>query len=450
MQKYTDVVFSSTGTSAVAPLPLATVTVAYAAGGTPTLYSDNGVTVLSNPFTSDANGRISFYAADGRYTLTVSKTGYATVTISDILLEDPSNPNPIAATTISATGTATLQSVTATSIQGTSLTATAGGLTLNSANAGIEIGNTAASNTPFIDFHSSGNNIDFDVRVIASGGSATTGQGSLTIAAQGGTTFNGPLSATGALTTNGLKEDSSGNFAVGGTTSSSATLTVSKNITGTAFAAGARVNATVQSDVTSRADNFQSVMTVAAGTYNTVVGYQAQQGTITGTVTNQFGFNADASLVGATNNYGFYGNIPAGTGRYNFYANGTAPNRFVGETLVIGAAGLGYGAGAGGTVTQATSKSTAVTLNKPTGQITMMADSLAAGASISFQFNNSLISAVDTLIVNIVWSAISPPSYIVRAGVGVGAANITLKNDSTGALAEAVQINFAIIKGATA
>jgi len=391
MQKYTDVVFSSTGTSAVAPLPLATVTVAYAAGGTPTLYSDNGVTVLSNPFTSDANGRISFYAADGRYTLTVSKTGYATVTISDILLEDPSNPNPISATTITATGASTLQGVTATSL--------------------------------------------------AVSGAATVGAGMA---------VTGALSATGALTTNGLKEDSSGNFAVGGATSSSTTLSVSKNITGAAFAAGARVTSIVQPDVTARADLFQAVAAIAAGTYNTVVGYQAQQGTITGTVTNQFGFNADASLVGATNNYGFYGNIPAGANRYNFYANGTAPNRFVGETLVIGAAGLGYGTGAGGTVTQATSKATAVTLNKPTGQINMMPDSLAAGASISFQFNNSLISAVDTLIVNIVWSAISPPNYIVRAGVGVGAANITLKNDSTGALAEAVQINFAIIKGATA
>ena len=41
--------------------------------------------------------------------------------------------------------------------------------------------------------------------------------------------------------------------------------------------------------------------------------------------------------------------------------------------------GIGYAAGAGGTVTQATNKSTTVVLNKTTGQITMNAASLAAG-----------------------------------------------------------------------
>ena len=388
MQKYQNNIVSSSGT----PVISASISVTnYPSGTAATIYSDNGVTLAANPLTSDSLGNFSFYAADGRYSLSISGVNVSATTLTDILLEDPTSPNPISATTITATGTSTLQGVTATSL-------------------GVS-------------------------------GAATVGAG---------LAVTGALSATGALTTNGLKEDSSGNFAVGGATYSSATLTVSKNITGAAFASGTRVISIVQPDVTSRADLFQAVAAVAAGTYNTVVGYQAQQGTITGTVTNQFGFSADGSLVGATNNYGFYGNIPAGANRYNFYAAGTAPNRFVGETLVIGAAGLGYGTGAGGTVTQATSKATAVTLNKPTGQITMTADSLAAGASISFQFNNSLISAVDTLIVNIVWSAVSPPNYIVRAGVGVGAANIILKNDSAGALAEAVQINFAIIKGATA
>ena len=55
-----------------------------------------------------------------------------------------------------------------------------------------------------------------------------------------------------------------------------------------------------------------------------------------------------------------------------------------GNVLVTSPAGLGYGPGAGGTVTQATSKSTAVTLNKPSGQITMHNGSLGAGASAMF------------------------------------------------------------------
>jgi len=45
--------------------------------------------------------------------------------------------------------------------------------------------------------------------------------------------------------------------------------------------------------------------------------YTAGQGTFNAdsTVTNQFGFRAENNLIGATNNYGFYGNIAAGTSR---------------------------------------------------------------------------------------------------------------------------------------
>jgi hypothetical protein len=49
-------------------------------------------------------------------------------------------------------------------------------------------------------------------------------------------------------------------------------------------------------------------------------------------ITNQYGFLADGSLIGAANNYGFYAGIPAGSGRYNFYAVSTADNYFAGNT----------------------------------------------------------------------------------------------------------------------
>lgn len=54
-----------------------------------TIYSDNGITVTANPLTTSATGDIFFYAADGRYDLSVSQVGYATVSITDIILEDP-------------------------------------------------------------------------------------------------------------------------------------------------------------------------------------------------------------------------------------------------------------------------------------------------------------------------------------------------------------------------
>lgn len=48
-------------------------------------------------------------------------------------------------------------------------------------NAGLELGNLGTANTPYIDFHSYGDAKDYDVRLIASGGTSTLGQGYLTL-----------------------------------------------------------------------------------------------------------------------------------------------------------------------------------------------------------------------------------------------------------------------------
>lgn len=122
-----------------------------------------------------------------------------------------------------------------------------------------------------------------------------------------------------------------------------------------------------------------------------------------------------------------------------------------GNVIVKSAAGLGYGTGAGGTVTQATSKSTAVTLNKPTGQITMNSAALAAGATVSFTFNNSLIAASDVVLLTPCGGFSVSGNYSIRVGnTQTGAISVFVKNESAGSLSEAVLINFAIIKGATA
>jgi len=110
----------------------------------------------------------------------------------------------------------------------------------------------------------------------------------------------------------------------------------------------------------------------------------------------------------------------------------------------------GYGTGAGGTVTQATSKSTAVTLNKPSGQITMNNAPLAAGGLIEFQLINNLISNKDTVIVNPVAGtyAGSAATYHVSAVSGAGFAYIVITNQSGTSYSEAFKINFSVIKGA--
>lgn len=107
---------------------------------------------------------------------------------------------------------------------------------------------------------------------------------------------------------------------------------------------------------------------------------------------------------------------------------------------------IGYSAAAQGTVTQATSKSTAVTLNTSAGRITMNNASLATATNATFVLNNSTISANDAVILTISGGQATPGSYNVFANaLSTGQVSITLRNISGGSLSEAVVINYAII-----
>ena len=113
--------------------------------------------------------------------------------------------------------------------------------------------------------------------------------------------------------------------------------------------------------------------------------------------------------------------------------------------------GIGYGPGAGGTVTQATSKFTAVTLNKPCGVITMHNASLPALSVALFKFTNSTIGHNDGMVLNILTGAVDPSMYRVTAeNFNDGFCGIYLRNLTGSELAEAVQISFKVIKGAIA
>jgi hypothetical protein len=120
-----------------------------------------------------------------------------------------------------------------------------------------------------------------------------------------------------------------------------------------------------------------------------------------------------------------------------------------GNTLVTSVAGLGYGTGSGGTVTQATSKSTAVTLNKPTGQITMDAAALLPATQVGFTLNNSLLTINDIVVLNMDGFSGTSDFYNLWAAPITGGTYIFVKNISTGSLSEAIRIHFAIIKGVT-
>ena len=118
-------------------------------------------------------------------------------------------------------------------------------------------------------------------------------------------------------------------------------------------------------------------------------------------------------------------------------------------TAKTSSAGIGYAAGAGGTVTQLTDKSTAVTLNAMCGWITMNNAALAADAVVTFTVNNSaILDETDILIVNHINTGVGNYLILPRAS-GAGTAAIVVRNVSTGSLSQALLLYFAIIRGAT-
>lgn len=111
--------------------------------------------------------------------------------------------------------------------------------------------------------------------------------------------------------------------------------------------------------------------------------------------------------------------------------------------------GIGYLTGAGGTVTQATDKSTGVTLNKATGAITMNGASLAGGAIVSFTVTNSAVAAAD--FVDAIHASVGTPgTYAVEVtAIASGSFTITVSNRTGGALSEAIVLRFIVFKAAS-
>jgi hypothetical protein len=141
-----------------------------------------------------------------------------------------------------------------------------------------------------------------------------------------------------------MRISSAGQVGIGGN-ANAVSFYNARNITGNTISYANYSQATIQSDVTSQAFGYRSNLSTQATafTLGNIYNFYAGQGTIgaTSAVTTQTGFIADSSLIGATNNYGFFGNIASGTGRWNLYMNGTAANYLGGDTIVNGKIGLG-------------------------------------------------------------------------------------------------------------
>lgn len=109
----------------------------------------------------------------------------------------------------------------------------------------------------------------------------------------------------------------------------------------------------VAADVTGDYNVFRGVTTTAASAFTlaNAINFVAAQGVIGAgsSITNQYGFQANETLTGATNNYGFYGaiNASAGATRYNLYMAGSAPNYMAGDLTIGSTLSTGVGVSTG-------------------------------------------------------------------------------------------------------
>ena len=108
---------------------------------------------------------------------------------------------------------------------------------------------------------------------------------------------------------------------------------------------------------------------------------------------------------------------------------------------------MGYSTGAGSSVTQLTSRSTAVTINTPTGQITLFTATGGGGASTTMTVNNTVVNATDVVIVE--QRTGTDTYHIFPHHIAAGSFKIDFATTG-GNTNEAPVFNFAILRGVNA
>lgn len=104
----------------------------------------------------------------------------------------------------------------------------------------------------------------------------------------------------------------------------------------------------------------------------------------------------------------------------------------------------------GSTVTQATSRSTGVTINAPAGQITLNNTSLAAGAEAKFTVTNSFVTATSVPVIALKGGQTADTSIVAVTAVADGSFEITVSNQGAGADTGAGVVNFIVFQGSNA
>jgi len=202
-----------------------------------------------------------------------------------------------------------------------------------------------------------------------------------------------------------------------------------------------------------------SKVAITGGTITGITNLVATGGTISGvTFTGSFtGLTLIESTTLATSAAAAGCNLSGST----LAADGTDTNininitpKGTGQTLSSGK--MGYPAGTGGTVTQATSRTTGITLNKITGEIVLFAAGIAGHDADEFVLTNSTIEADDVIMLCIKnggsLAAGTRKYYVTQVNtVAAGSCTISVGNLDNGAItSESPILQFVVLKGAVA
>lgn len=182
-------------------------------------------------------------------------------------------------------------------------------------------------------------------------------------------------------------------------------------------------------------------------------GYNSATNSTGGNLTLSSGLGYGSSNVNGQIRVTFYPQGAGGTttnGGIVFLNTATEVARFdtTGNFVMTGSTGLGYAAGSGGVVTQLTSRTTAVTINKYAGAITVFAGTGTTTGNTTFTVNNSLIAATDNVIISIKSGTANLYNMTVTS-IAAGSFKISLQPYS-GTAADSPVIAFTILKSAIA
>jgi hypothetical protein len=190
----------------------------------------------------------------------------------------------------------------------------------------LQVAGNSAGNSPI--FSSQGTDTNIDIVLTPKGTGAVTTASQLTLTKATG--FN--LYASGAA-----DNYMAGRLGIGFAPYNNLLLLLNGYVTSASTSANVVLNtATSDTNTSVTFTGFYTQLSTSTTALTNLTYYAANQGTLSGTVATQRGFQVTNTLIGAATNIGFNSDIPAGSGNFNFWAGGTAQNVFQGQTSIGG------------------------------------------------------------------------------------------------------------------